>query len=207
MQEIINLFSNRIPGIMGEDEYFLSAVLLPLIVKEGQTHILFEVRAKNLDVQPGEVCFPGGRVEAGEKENPQKAALRETAEELGIKKGEVQLLGALDILPTHMGRLVYPYVGRILTDKIKPNNQEVDEVFTVPISFFLSNPPVKTYAYIATLYSPDFPFDRIPPTYKSQEWKKRWTFNIYYYEYEKYFIWGMTARILYHFLNLLTGRQ
>jgi 8-oxo-dGTP pyrophosphatase MutT (NUDIX family) len=201
VQEIIQQLSNRRQGIMSQDEYFLSAVLLPLIEKQGQTHVLFEVRAEDLDVQPGEICFPGGGIEDHERDNPLNTALRETSEELGIKEEDVQVLGALDILPTPMGRLVYPYAGRILTPEIRPNPQEVAEIFTVPVTFLLNNPPTKTCVGVATQYSPDFPFDKIPPTYE-QGWQKRWRFSIYYFEYEKYFIWGMTAKILYHFLKL-----
>lgn len=198
---IVKKLTNRRPGIMGEDDFFISAVLLPLIEKQSNLHVLFEVRATNLKIQPGEICFPGGRVENSERGKAQDAAVRETMEELGIKREDIQIIGPLDILPTPQGRLVYPYVGEILTSKLNPNPEEVTEVFTVPVEYFLNNPPCISHSDIATQYCSEFPFHKIPPEYR-QEWQKRWSVPIYYFEYDKYFIWGMTAKILYHFLQL-----
>jgi len=201
MQFIINCVAGRKPGIMDEDCYFVSAVLLPLLKKQGKLHILFEVRAENLKIQPGEICFPGGRVETKELSNPQETAVRETMEELGIKREDIRVIGPLDILPTPQGRLVYPYVGEILTGNLNPNPEEVAEIFTVPVDFFLNNPPGISSADVAIRYSSGFPFHRIPPGYR-HEWQKRWSFPTYYFEYGQYFIWGLTAKILHHFLKL-----
>ncbi len=201
MQFILDRLANRKPGIMEEDNFFVSAVLLPLIEREGGLHVLFEVRAENLKIQPGEICFPGGRVEPVERRNPQAAAVRETVEELGIQRKHVRVLGPLDILPTPQGRLVYPYAGEILTGNFNPNPEEVAEVFTVPVEFFLTHPPGIATTEVATRYSGDFPFAKVPPGYRPQ-WLKCWSFPVYYFEYGKYFIWGITAKILHHFLVL-----
>lgn len=66
-------------------------MLIPLVEKDGELHLLFEVRAKHMESQPGEICFPGGHVEQGE--NPKDAALRETFEELGIPTEKIELIG------------------------------------------------------------------------------------------------------------------
>ena len=85
------------------------AVLVPLVEGPEGLSLLFEVRAATLATQPGEVCFPGGRVEPGE--TPRECALRETAEELSIPAEEVELIAPLDLL-VQQGRFVmYPFLG------------------------------------------------------------------------------------------------
>lgn len=200
--EKIKCLLNRQPRIQNEDEYFLSAVLLPLVEKEGEPHILFEVRANHLQRQPGEICFPGGRIEKNEVETPEVAAVREATEELGMEKEKIELLGQLDYLVTPPGTLIYPYVGRILKpEDICPNPDEVAEVFTVPVAYFLENQPSVSYVDVATRYAADFPFHKVSSAY-GPYWQNRWTFAVYYYEYGKWFIWGMTARILQNFIKL-----
>jgi 8-oxo-dGTP pyrophosphatase MutT (NUDIX family) len=200
-KEIFAKLAKRKPDLMNKRSYLVSAVLLPLVQKRGETHILFEVRAENLKVQPGEICFPGGRVEERESQSPQETAVRETAEELGITRREIRVAGPLDILPTPQGRLVYPFAGEILTEKFRPNPREVAEIFFVPLEYFLNHPPGVSSTEVAIRYGENFPFTRIPPSY-TREWQVRWSFPSYYFEYGKYFIWGLTAAILYHFLSL-----
>ncbi len=71
--------------------------MLPLIQEDGETHVLFEVRAKTLRIQPGEICFPDGRVDE-EDRNEEETAIRETCEELGVKKTDVEIAAPLDVL-------------------------------------------------------------------------------------------------------------
>ncbi|MFZ5631267.1 MAG: NUDIX hydrolase [Bacillota bacterium] len=200
MQQVYNRLAGRQPSIVDESAHLISAVLLPLVEKDGKCHILFEVRSRNLDRQPGEICFPGGRVESSEHPDPLAAALRETAEELGIPGRDIEPIGPLDILVTPFSAMVYPYVGKISTTEINPNPREVEEVFLVPVEFFLSVPPYVTCVEVATRYRPDFPLHKVPPVYK-EGWQARASYPMYYYEYGKYFIWGMTGKILYNFLT------
>ena len=74
------------------------AVILPVVDFGSDSggkgpEILYEVRAKDLDRQPGEVCFPGGQIEEGE--TPLEAALRETEEELGICRDDIEIVTEL----------------------------------------------------------------------------------------------------------------
>ena len=83
------------------------AVLVPLVEGEdGSLSVLYEVRAGTLRRQPGEVCFPGGKIEGDE--TPEQCALRETWEELAIPAEEIQLLGPLDFLFHRAGFIMYP---------------------------------------------------------------------------------------------------
>ncbi|MCL5057836.1 MAG: CoA pyrophosphatase [Actinobacteria bacterium] len=134
--------SGRRPTIVDESAHPLSAVLLPLVNEGGREYVLFEVRSQNLNRQPGEICFPGGKVENGERTDPLVAAIRETSEELGIAGREIEVLGPLDILVTPLETMVYPYVGRIDISHIRPNPKEVERVFLVPVHFFLETPPL-----------------------------------------------------------------
>jgi len=196
------MLARRQPRIQNESDYLVSAVLLPVIQKQGQLYILFEVRAGNLRRQPGEICFPGGRVEQWEMSRPHTAAVRETAEELGIRQDQIVLIGPLDYLVHPHGTLIYPYLGVIEDDQeITPNPAEVEEVFLAPLEYFLHNPPSKSTLEVVTSYAPDFPFHKVPESYQ-REGPRQGSFNVYYYEYGERFIWGITARILYNLVNL-----
>ncbi|MFZ5644616.1 MAG: NUDIX hydrolase [Bacillota bacterium] len=192
---------NRRPQIIDDSAYLISSVLLPVVFKEGKDQILFEVRSKSLNRQPGEICFPGGKVENGEQPDPLKTAIRETTEELGISERDIEILGPLDIFVTPLSTMIYPFAGRINTRIINPSPREVEEIFLVPVDFFLETPPYVTYVEVATRYDRDFPLEKVPPAYK-EGWQPKSSYPMYFYEYDRYFIWGLTARILYNFLRL-----
>ncbi|MCL6610175.1 MAG: CoA pyrophosphatase [Peptococcaceae bacterium] len=196
-----NRLAGRRPAILNQSDRLVSAVLLPLVEKDGKCHILFEVRSRNLKRQPGEICFPGGVVEKGNDPDPLATALRETTEELGIDSGDIRIIGPLDILASPMGALIYPYAGEIKTSGITPNAREVEELFLVPVDFFLAEPPYATHVEVATRYKNDFPLHKVPPTYR-EGWQVRTSYPMYFYEYGKYFIWGLTGIILHNFLSL-----
>ena len=77
---------DRPVGVIGKRKEY--AVLVPLIEKDGEAALLLEVRSKDIR-QPGDVCFPGGRVEEGE--SFQETALRETEEEIGISALDIEV--------------------------------------------------------------------------------------------------------------------
>ncbi len=201
MEEILSRLSGRRAKIVDEEDYLVSAVVLPILKEYGDEQILFEVRSASLTRQPGEICFPGGKVEEEETEQPLHTAIRETCEELGITPGLLEPIGELDTLLTPHGIIIHPYVCRLKTDVFLPNPHEVEELFTVPLSFFLNNPPQIYTVDIGTRYDEEFPFNRISSGYK-QGWQKRWTIPMYVYEYKQYFIWGFTAKIIFNFIKV-----
>lgn len=201
MFDNIHRLKARKPVLLEQQNYFASAVLLPLAEVDGQLQVFFEVRSQSLHRQPGEVCFPGGRVEEAELQCPQLAALRETVEELGVSQEKLELVGPLDLVVTPHGVLIYPYVGIIKTVQLRPNSQEVEQVFSVPVDYLLSNPPLVSFADIGVRYGPDFPFDKVPDIYP-RGWHKRHTMPVYFYEFGEHLIWGFTARILTNFITI-----
>ena len=94
----------RTPGLMDATGQY--SVLVPLVEREGGLSLLYEVRAGSLRRQPGEVCFPGGRLEGAE--SPEECALRETWEELGIPREKIRILGRLDFIAHRANFILYP---------------------------------------------------------------------------------------------------
>ena len=201
MDNNFSRLAGRQPALVDDSAHLISAVLLPIVSKKEGDCILFEVRSRNLNRQPGEICFPGGRVENGEGLEPLNTALRETTEELGISVSDIEILGPLDILVTPRSTLIYPHAGIILTTDLRPDPAEVEETFLVPLDFFLQAPPYISYIEVATRYQRDFPLERVPPAY-TEGWHIKSSYPMYFYEYEKYFIWGLTCKILYNFLRI-----
>jgi peroxisomal coenzyme A diphosphatase NUDT7 len=201
-KQIVEKLKNRTPMILGSSEFSKYAVLLPLVEKEDGVHVLFEVRAYHLRRQPGEICFPGGKVDETDI-NEEETAVRETSEELGIEKSSVVEVFPLDFLVTPFGTIIYPFAGVLHdVDKIMPNEDEVAEIFTVPLDYFKTIKPEIFNVHYSVEPEGDFPFDLIIGG-ENYSWQKR-KVDEYFYRYEGKVIWGLTARILTHFLGLVT---
>jgi len=174
-----------------------SSVLIPIIEKEDGLSLLYEIRSENLKKQPNEICFPGGRIEPGEAKDV--AAKRETAEELLLKPENIEILGPSDILVTPFNTIIYPYIGILKGYNGTFNNDEVKEVFTVPLSFLLSHEPKCHYIDVNLKPREDFPYDMIQNG-KKYKWGKG-KYPVYFYLFENKIIWGITARITYDFIK------
>lgn len=182
----------RTPGLMDSNRSY--AVLVPLVEREGELCLLYEVRASTLRRQPGEVCFPGGRMEPGE--TPEECALRETREELAISPGQVRLLGRLDFIAHRANFLMQPVLGVVdsgALEDMRPSPAEVDEVFFVPVSHLLEHPPMEYIRRMVPAPGDDFPYEvvGIPRDYKWQEGSD----NVPVYPWKGRAIWGLTGRI------------
>ena len=93
LQDVRNKYQNHVPRLLNGRSDF--AVLVPLVERNGELHLLYEVRAEGIR-QPREVCFPGGKMEPGE--DAVTCALRETWEELGIPKEAIEVIGEGDFI-------------------------------------------------------------------------------------------------------------
>lgn len=190
----------RKAGILDEEKAVKSAVILPLVEDKKGLSVLFEIRSHSLKGQPGEICFPGGHLE--EKESPREAALRETSEELGINPGQIEIICPLDILVTPFQLIIYPYLGYIKkSTSFQPGSDEVAEIFCVPLDFLRKAKPIISKAGIKITPQKNFPYHLIDKG-ESYNWRSG-SYPVYFYIYEERIIWGLTARILYHFIELI----
>lgn len=189
-----------------EGDYQGFSILVPLLQVQDELHLLFEIRSENLKTQPGEVCFPGGRIE--KDESPEQCALRETAEELGLEEERIELFGPLDYIVTPYNLILYPFLGALPKIPLKDfsfNPHEVSSLFTVPLNFFMENPPLDHSIHVKTEVDDDFPFDKIQNG-RNYNWKIG-SYPVLFYEYGPYIIWGMTARIVKNLVEILTEKK
>ena len=161
-----------------------AAVLVPLFEDGDGVHVVLTRRPDSLSKHPGQVAFPGGKMEEGE--DTLTTALREAHEEVGIPPESVEVLGELAEVPTTAFRMT-PWVGRISADvELVPEPGEVARVFTVPLSV-LADPA------------------RSGLTWKP--WSKGGrTFQIPYFHYDGEVIWGATGRVLVDLLGVFGVR-
>ena len=181
------------------DWYKFFSVTIPLIETEEGLSMVFEVRAAGLKTQPGDICFPGGRMEEGE--TALQCALRELKEETGIPPSELRVLGQFDTLHEFSGHTLYTFAVSLAPQalqKARLNQEEVAELFTVPLKFFKEN-TAEIYDIDVVSDVSDFPYDKtgISPDYK---WRKGKNL-LPLYRYEDKIIWGITARIVKWFIE------
>ena len=169
------------------------AVLAPLVETPRGLSLLYEVRPAKLHHHSGEVCFPGGRMEAGE--TPRQCALRETWEELSIPPEAVEVIGEMDFLHIRSNCLLRPVLGRVdgaaLAD-IRPCAAEVADTFLVPLAWLRDHPPA-VYIHRQPVSISDFP-------YEDAGISADYLWRPYYMEVPVYHglphpLWGLTARI------------
>jgi 8-oxo-dGTP pyrophosphatase MutT (NUDIX family) len=116
-----------------------AAVLVPIYVQDGAPHAVFTKRREDLRRHPGEISFPGGRYDEGERDLI-ATALREAHEEIGLPPETVEILGALQPTPTiATGYAVYPFVGMIEAGRTwTVSAREVAEVIELSLPELLS---------------------------------------------------------------------
>ena len=198
--ELERALAGHTPRLQGvEREY---AVLVPVAEYEGRPHLLFEVRAETLSRQPGEVCFPGGRMEAGE--GPADCALRETWEELGIPREKIRILGRLDFIAHRANFILYPVLALVeeeAVDGLHLNPDEVAEVFQVPLEHLRNEPPLEYHYDLIPRPDENFPYELIgiPRDYRWQIGGE----DVPIYPWKGHIIWGLTGRITRHLTALL----
>ena len=196
--KVIEKLKSHKPYINGSENMRKAAVFIPIVQNGGEPHILFEVRASTLNHRPSEISFPGGGIEPGEK--PFEAAIRETHEEIGVQERDLKIITDLDLLVTPVSYIIHPYVGYLDSGaKLSLNKDEVDHVFTVPLKYLLENQPKMYQNIISVTPASNLPFEYIPGG-KNYKFEKG-PCSVIFYKYEDYIIWGITAKILYNFLE------
>jgi 8-oxo-dGTP pyrophosphatase MutT (NUDIX family) len=187
-----NIFLNRKPGIIGEEQFRQYAVLIPILKESEDSFLLFEKRASNLRRQPGEICFPGGKLEPGE--SLLECAVRETIEELCIHQYQIKIIGPGDIFISPFNLVIHPFIGEIKEYQNTFSTEEVEEIIKIPLEFFRRGQPAKFKSKLINEPAEDFPYEWIPGG-ENYPWAKG-SYDILFYQYENHIIWGMTARIV-----------
>ncbi|MCR5373145.1 MAG: CoA pyrophosphatase [Solobacterium sp.] len=172
-----------------------AVILIPLLYEEDEWKLLYEVRASGLRTQPGEVCFPGGRIEPGE--STREAVVRECMEELCIREEQLEDLVCLGSLPGPRGHMVTVYTGVLKDYRYTFAKDESDAVFSCGVEDLQKLEAVQT---VREAYTADEEFFRSVPG--GLQWlqhpaERRMTF----YGTEPV-IWGFTARVTERFLSL-----
>ncbi len=201
IKDLKNKLKNYKPYINGSNNMKKASVLIPLIKKEDSYFILFQVRSSILKTQPNEICFPGGKIESNEK--PIEACIRETCEELGVTSDNIEIISELDLLITPSNMIIHPFLGIVKNiDSLDINKSEVDHVFLVPITYLLENKPITYTNEVSIIPNDNFPYEIIPN--KTNYKFAKGNYDVLFYKYNDYVIWGITAKILENFLNILT---
>lgn len=199
INDLNNIFSDYTPYINGWQKCKRASVTIPIVMLNDTAYILFEVRSKNLSTQPSEVCFPGGKMDEGE--SALNTAIRETCEELGVTPNDFKVISALDLFVSPFNVIIHPFLIHLYNiDNININSSEVEKTFLVPLDYLLNKEPELYINKVNITPSDRFPYDIIP--------NKNYTFStgsyeILFYTYKDYVIWGLTAKILYNFLSLI----
>jgi len=161
--------------------YQRAAVLIPLITGGDEAELLFTKRTESVETHKGQISFPGG-VADGSDEDPIHTALREAEEEVGIRTEAVEILGVLDDVATPTGFVITPVVGALAPlPALRPNPDEVAEVFRVPFRFFED------------------------PAHARSELRRHGSrsHEVWYFETGTHTIWGVTAVIIRSLLGTL----
>lgn len=120
---------------------FRSAAVFVPFSFSSEPALLFVKRPETMRDHPGQIAFPGGKIEPGE--TPQITAIRESSEELGISPADISLWGTLPSVPSAVTHFwITPVVGELLSDpsSFAVNSAEIEEWFFVPLTLLL-NPP------------------------------------------------------------------
>jgi len=183
-----DLFFYRLRGVLasvaalGEAPAGLrpAGVLVPLRARNGEVVVVLARRTERVPHHKGQVCFPGGSRDPGDADLF-ATALREAEEELGIRGESVELIGAMEPVPTVTGFFIQPYAVRIPEEtRFSLDEFEMAEVFEAPLSVFSE---VDRYRCAETTFLGE-------------------PYNVYFFDYGPHTIWGATAKILHRLAEI-----
>ncbi len=150
------------------------AAVLVAVVDRPEPTVLLTQRAQHLPDHPGQVSFPGGKIDKSDAD-PRASALREAEEEIGLDRSFVEPLGYLDLYMTTLGYRIVPLIARVKPGfDLTLNENEVDAAFEVPLGFLMDQNNVERHA---------------------REWQGM-TRHYYAITFGERYIWGVTAGIL-----------
>jgi len=150
-----------------------AAVLVP-VVDHSEPTVLLTQRAQHLPDHPGQISFPGGKIDKTDT-SPLESALREAEEEIGLDRSHVTPIGYLDVYMTTLGYRIVPTIARVKPGfALTLNESEVDATFEVPLAFLMDQGNLQRHA---------------------RDWQGM-TRHYYAITFGEHYIWGVTAGIL-----------
>ena len=177
------------PDWFSDRQATAASVLVPLVQRPGELHVLLTRRTDHLHDHAGQISFPGGRAEPSDADAV-ATALREAEEEVGLKHEMVEVIGQLPVYTTVTRFVVTPVVGLVRPDYILAlDSFEVAEAFEVPLHF-LMNP--------ANHQHHEFEFGGARRRFLSMPWRPG------HGDPREYFVWGATAAMLRNLYHLLS---
>jgi len=159
-----------------------AAVLVP-VIDHAEPGVLLTMRTSELPSHPGQIAFPGGKIDAADA-SPLAAALREADEEIGLDAALIEPIGYLDLYLTFSGFRILPVLARVIPNyELRINASEVADAFEVPLAFVMDEANHKR---------------------GSRDWKG---ITRHYYEmpFGERYIWGVTAGILRNLYEKIYG--
>ena len=177
---IADVLRRRVASKVERADFRRAAVLLPLCIGDAGLHLILTKRTELLPTHKGQISFPGGGFEEADGDLL-TTALREAQEEIGLRQEDVEILGALDDTVTVTSRhVVRPFVGVVphpYPYRLDPF--EIERLIHLPISSLLRGAP-----------------------FREETWEREGgPINVLFYDYGGDTIWGLTARILKHFIE------
>lgn len=161
-----------------------AAVLVPVILGPSPG-ILLTKRTAHLNRHGGQVCFPGGRIDAGDA-SAEAAALREAQEEIALDPAQVEVIGRMGDYVTGTGYRITPVLGLIPPGLgLRPAPDEVDAVFELPIDVLLDPAAPRRQRH-----------------HVRGHWREYWV-----WPHPDHYIWGATAAILVHLAQRLRSAR
>jgi 8-oxo-dGTP pyrophosphatase MutT (NUDIX family) len=172
----------RAPRVAEPGERLPAAVLLLIVYRDGEPHLVFSKKTETVPHHKGQFAFPGGLVDTDDASRVE-TALREAREEVGLDPAAVEVLGVMDDVPTATtGFVITPVVGLCAAaPALAPDGREIERVLEVPLRLLVE-----------------------PGVFREEWWEREGRSRpVLFVTVGEDVIWGATARILKEFLELL----
>lgn len=169
-----NAFASKVPPLP-------AAVLIPIIKRQDEIYVILTRRSLELKVHSGQIAFPGGRYDEGDG-NLVNTALREAFEEIGLEPQYVKPIAKGGNYLSGTNYIISPIIGLVHENaNFKANRDEVDEIFEIPFNYLFDkkNHEIRNYMIAGV---------------------ERYFYAI---NYQKYFVWGVTAGLISSLCNML----
>jgi len=173
--------ASRTTSRVAGDDLTPAAVMVLLYPKDGDHWVLLNKRSQEVEHHKGEISFPGGATDPGDKDSLD-TALRETEEEMGIRPEDITVLGEMDEVATRSRFRVSVFAGTIEPPyHFRPSVDEIAEIVEFPVSALLDASSLRVETH----------------------WQADGASTVHSYAYGRHLVFGATARILQQFLQLL----